>query len=244
MVCSDRPVGLKLVLIDKWKDGCVEMVKRSMVGWWGDREDSGVSRPAWKTTVFFLHPDSSWRFRKSPLAVSFTWKLASDSLGDHNIVSVCNPILFKTWLETNVSWLNCLFVLELWLSAPPPLLLTLKGSWAEGNSLFFLGSKFPVLTSLLSSPISLILMLPKYLVRYKRIASNCSLNCPISKNVPFSPVIPELSENYSTRKRNDRLERLLLLEFVPCISMKATWRSEKKTKTGFWIRFRGKWNNQ
>lgn len=38
--------------------------------------------------MFFLHPDSSWRFRKSPLAVSLTWKLDSDSLGDHNMVRV------------------------------------------------------------------------------------------------------------------------------------------------------------
>lgn len=147
MVCSDRPVGLKLIC---W----LTSGKMAVLKWWNGRwlddgrigGDRGISRPAWKTTVFFLHPDSSWRFRKSPLAVSFTWKLASDSLGDHNIVSVCNPILFKTWLETDVSRLNCLFGLE--LSAPPLLLLTLKGSWAEGNthSLFFLGSKFTLVS--------------------------------------------------------------------------------------------------
>jgi len=44
-----------------------------------------VLQPAWKTTVFFLHPGSSWRLRKSPLAVSFTWKFDKESLGDHNM---------------------------------------------------------------------------------------------------------------------------------------------------------------
>lgn len=42
-------------------------------------------QPAWKTTVVFLHPGSSWRLRNSPLAVSFTWKFERESLGDHNM---------------------------------------------------------------------------------------------------------------------------------------------------------------
>ena len=54
----------------------------------------GVNRPAWNTMVFFLHPDSSWRFRNNPLAVNFTWKLESESLGDHNMSS-----LWKTMCE-------------------------------------------------------------------------------------------------------------------------------------------------
>lgn len=44
-----------------------------------------VPQPAWKTTVVFLHPGSSWRLRNSPLAVSFTWKFDRESLGDHNM---------------------------------------------------------------------------------------------------------------------------------------------------------------
>ena len=61
-------------------------------------EDCDVSRPAWKTTVFFLHPDSSCRFRKSPLAVSFTWKLDSDSLGDHSMSSSVPNLMFQSGL--------------------------------------------------------------------------------------------------------------------------------------------------
>lgn len=113
----DRPVDLTLVLIDERNDGRVKMVMQSMTGWWEDRED--ISRPAWKTTVFFLHPESSWRFRKSPLAVSFTWKLASESLGDHNIVPACSTILLKTWLEMDV---------PLWYQS-----FDLR-SWADGNT--------------------------------------------------------------------------------------------------------------
>ena len=41
--------------------------------------------PAWNTTVLFLHPDRSCRFRNNPLAVSFTWKLDKESLGDHSM---------------------------------------------------------------------------------------------------------------------------------------------------------------
>lgn len=45
-----------------------------------------VPQPAWKTTVVFLHPGSSWRLRNSPLAVSFTWKFDRErSLEDHNM---------------------------------------------------------------------------------------------------------------------------------------------------------------
>lgn len=85
-VRRDRPVDRTLAPTDEWSDGRVRTATaQSTTGWREDRED--VSKPAWKTTVFFLHPESSWRFRKSPLAVSFTWKLASDSLGDHNMVS-------------------------------------------------------------------------------------------------------------------------------------------------------------
>lgn len=95
-MCCDRPVDLTLAPIDERNDGRVKTVIQLMIGWWEDRED--ISRPAWKTTVFFLHPESSWRFRKSPLAVSFTWKLASESLGDHNIVSACSTILGWRWM--------------------------------------------------------------------------------------------------------------------------------------------------
>ena len=42
-------------------------------------------RPAWNTTVVFLHPERSWRLRNNPLAVNFTWKLDRESLGDHNM---------------------------------------------------------------------------------------------------------------------------------------------------------------
>lgn len=92
-------LGLK-TCVDRWVERWMWWKDGAAGGWMigvGGTEDGGMSRPAWKTTVFFLHPDSSWRFRKSPLAVSFTWKLDSDSLGDHNIVSVCNPIFFTTW---------------------------------------------------------------------------------------------------------------------------------------------------
>lgn len=67
-----------------------------------DMEEIIIFRPAWKTTVFFLHPGSSWRFRKSPLAVSFTWKLDSESLGDHNIVSAWSSANSKAlqWMKS------------------------------------------------------------------------------------------------------------------------------------------------
>ena len=65
--------------MDGWMDGW-------MMDGWVDGWRRRRCRPAWNTTVFFLHPDSSCRFLKSPLAVSFTWKLDSDSLGDHNMV--------------------------------------------------------------------------------------------------------------------------------------------------------------
>lgn len=64
-------------------------------GVWWERDDGrdwemeegrrDALQPAWKTTVVFLHPGSSWRLRNSPLAVSFTWKFERESLGDHNM---------------------------------------------------------------------------------------------------------------------------------------------------------------
>lgn len=87
-VHSDGPVDRTLAPADDLSDGRVKTeAAQSMTGRREDREE--VFKPAWKTTVFFLHPDSSWRFRKRPLAVSFTWKLASESLGDHNMVGLC-----------------------------------------------------------------------------------------------------------------------------------------------------------
>lgn len=151
-MCCDRPVDLTLVLIDERNDGRVKTVIQSMIGWWEDRED--IFRPAWKTTVFFLHPGSSWRFRKSPLAVSFTWKLASESLGDHNIVSACSTTLLKTCLKTDVPRQNCLWYqsFDLW-------------SWADGNTVYSSGAQntsylFVVVSS---NRVSLVPNLTKYL---------------------------------------------------------------------------------
>lgn len=84
----DRPVGLRTCALETiWRDEFDEVMKQLMKGRWMDTEDWGEGvKPAWKTIVFFRHPGKSCRFRKSPFAVNFTWKLDSDSLGDHSIV--------------------------------------------------------------------------------------------------------------------------------------------------------------
>lgn len=46
-----------------------------------------ADRPAQNTTVFFFHPDRSWRFLSRPLAVSLTWMLDSENLVLKNISS-------------------------------------------------------------------------------------------------------------------------------------------------------------
>lgn len=48
-------------------------------------ERSLRNRPAWNTTVL-LHPDSSWRFLSNPFAVSLTWMLDRENLGEKNIL--------------------------------------------------------------------------------------------------------------------------------------------------------------
>lgn len=44
-------------------------------------------KPVWKMTVLFLNPEGSRRFRSSPLAVSRTWMVDKENLGDNNMSS-------------------------------------------------------------------------------------------------------------------------------------------------------------
>lgn len=44
-------------------------------------------KPVWKITVLFLNPEGSRRFRSSPLAVSRTWMVDKENLGDSNMSS-------------------------------------------------------------------------------------------------------------------------------------------------------------